>query len=104
MFHFSLGIIEIISTIQEGDLVILHKDENFVQSEFEKINFIWDDQMTSMLGNTYKVLPKFISRGNTEIIALPSPDGSQNGQWYFPKSVITKIGTYTHPTPHFAIL
>ena len=108
MFNFSVEnacmMCCVIEPHYDCDVVFLHEDEAFVKSEFAKINFVWDDQMTSMLGNTYKVLPKFIARGNTEIIALPSPDGSQNGQWYFPKSVITKIGTYTHPTPHFAIL
>ena len=47
--------------------------------------------MTSMLGDTFKVLPKSAAKANPKIIALPSPDGSQNGQWYFPKTVVTKI-------------
>ena len=77
-------------------MVILNENGAFVKSEFAKINFIWHDLMTSMLGNTYKVLSKFSARNDSEIIALPSPDGSQNGQWYFPKSAITKIGTLIH--------
>ena len=80
--------------MQEGDVVLLHSSEAFVKSEFTQINFVWDNQMRSMLGNKYKVLRKFIAKNDPEIIALPSPDGSQNGQWYFPTSVITKIGTH----------
>ena len=82
-----------------------------MKSEFGKLNIfsdgiggkptkiIWDDLMTSMLGNTFNVLPKLIGKNHPEIIALPSPDGSlgtiygsQNGQWYFPKTVLTKVG------------
>ena len=80
--------------MQEGDVVLLHSSEAFVKSEFTQINFVWDTQMRSMLGNKYKVLPKFIAKNDPEVVALPSPDGSQNGQWYFPTSVITKIGTH----------
>ena len=91
--------------MQEGDVVLLHSSEAFVKSEFTQINYVWDTQMRSMLGNKYKVLPKFIAKNDPEVIALPSPDGSRNGpfldgsradigQWYFPTSVITKIGTH----------
>ena len=44
--------------------------------------------MRSMLGKKLKVLA-VLENG---IIALPSPDGSQNGKWYFLKSVIHKSG------------
>ena len=83
--------------MQEGDVVLLHSSEAFVKSEFTQINFVnfnFINQMRSMLGNYYKVLPKFIAKNDPEVVALPSPDGSQNGQWYFPTSVITKIGTH----------
>ena len=72
------------------------------------IDFIWKKSMTAMLGKTYKLLPKAIGKKNPDIIALPSHDGSLNsgaflnegtygkrnwadGNWYFPKTVVTKI-------------
>ena len=70
------------------------------------IDFIWNDSMKSMLGKTYKVLPKTIGKKDPDIVALPSPDGSLNakfhqityskrkwadGNWYFPSTVVTKI-------------
>ena len=45
--------------------------------------------MRSMLGKKLKVVA-VLENG---IIALPSPDGSQNGRWYFMKSVVHKPGT-----------
>ena len=70
-------------------MVIFDKDENFVKSEFDKFKFAFEymdfeDLMKSMLGNTYIV----ISTHGSEIIALPSPDGSF---LKFPRTVVTKI-------------
>ena len=42
--------------------------------------------MKGMLGKQFPVLAIV----NDNIIALPSPDGSQDGKWYFPVSVVTK--------------
>ena len=83
-----------INKFKVGDKVILNKDEAFVKSEFANIkvisekptglqsstpiNFIWKDSMKSMLGKTYKVLPKTIGKKDPDIVALPSPDGSLN--------------------------
>ena len=68
--------------------MILVNDEEFVKSEFNRSDFIWDDQMRLMLGKTFRILE--ITDHRT--VALPSPDGSQGGKWYFPKSVITRPG------------
>ena len=43
--------------------------------------------MRSMLGKKWDVLEVF----NNGIIGLPSPDGSQEGKWYFPDRVVVKI-------------
>ena len=42
-----------------------------------------------MLGKKFKVLEVL----ENDIIALPSPDGSQDGKYYFPKSVLQLTGT-----------
>ena len=78
--------------INEGDFVSLNENKAFVKSEFEKINLNWNDSMTSMLGNIFKVLPNLVTKDDPKIIALPSPVGSRDSQWYFPKTVVIKIG------------
>ena len=41
-----------------------------------------------MLGKKFKVLEVL----DNDIIAIPSPDGSQDGKYYFPKSVLQLTG------------
>ena len=41
--------------------------------------------MKGMLGKRFPILD-ILEDG--DIIALPSPDGSQDGKWYFPKRVL----------------
>ena len=41
-----------------------------------------------MLGKKFKVLEIL----EDDIIAIPSPDGSQDGKYYFPKSVLQLTG------------
>ena len=48
----------------------------------------WRDKMYDMLGMKYTVLGIY----ENNVLALPSPDGSQNGKWYFSKSVVSKHG------------
>ena len=71
-----------------GDRVILSSSEIKVKEGFEKTNFVWNDKMRNMLGKKFKVLEVL----DNDIIALPSPDGSQNGKYYFPKSVLQITG------------
>ena len=72
-----------------GDKVILSSSESKVKEAFEKINFRWNDKMRNMLGKKFKVLEVL----ENDIIALPSPDGSQDGKYYFPESVLQLTGT-----------
>ena len=69
--------------------MILKNDETFVKSELNQSNFDWDDKMKLMLGETFSILE--IKDNRT--VGLPSPDGSQDGKWYFPNSVVTRIVT-----------
>ena len=66
--------------------MILVNDEEFIKSEFEKSDYRWDDLMRKMLGEKFPI----IEITNPMTVALPSPDGSQNGKWYFPTSVISR--------------
>ena len=68
-----------------GDMVILSDDEHLVKSEFGLSNFRWDYQMRLMLGEKFPIVAIL----DPKTIALPSPDGSQAGIWYFPKSLVT---------------
>ena len=67
-------------------MVILSDDEHLVKSEFGLLNFRWDDQMKLMLGGKFPIVAIFDSK----TVALPSPDGSHDGKWYFPNSLVTK--------------
>ena len=67
-------------------MVILSDNEHLVKSEFGLSNFSWDDQMRLMLGEKIPIVAIL----DPETVALPSPDGSQAGRWYFPKSLVTK--------------
>ena len=67
-------------------MVILSDDEDFVKSEFGLSNFIWNDDMKLYLGEKFPIVAII----DHKTIALPTPDGRQDGKWYFPKSLITK--------------
>ena len=71
-----------------GDRVILSSSETKVKEGFEKTNFVWNDKMRNMLGKKFKVLEVL----DNDIIAIPSPDGSQDGKYYFPMSVLQLTG------------
>ena len=70
-----------------GDLVILSGSESKVKESFDRTQYVWDDKMKHMLGKEFRVL-----LFDGDIIALPSPDGSQGGKWYFHRSVVHKLG------------
>ena len=69
-------------------MVILSDDEHLVKSEFGLLNFRWDDRIRLMLGETFPIVA--IGIFDRKTVALPSPDGSQDSKWYFPKSLVTK--------------
>ena len=56
-----------------------------------KKHYIWSDRMIDMLGKQYPVL-EVVSGNGLHMIGLPSPDGPQNGKWYFPESVVSRQG------------
>ena len=67
-------------------MVILSDDEHLVKSEYGLLNFRWDDRIRLMLGEKFPIVAIF----DRKTVALPSPDGCQDGKRYFPKSLITK--------------
>ena len=68
-----------------GDIVKLTNSATFLYYEFLKVGHLWYDEMNNtMLGKVYKVL----ERPKNTTVTLPSPNGEQNGKWYFPKSAV----------------
>ena len=84
-----------------GDIVTLSTSASDVRNSFNNLWTIlssrrtglgWNNLMYNMLGKKYSVLGIYANN----VIALPSPDGSQNGKWYFSKSVVCKHGKTIH--------
>lgn len=73
--------------LQQGDVVQMNTSQTVVEHSFFRAGYVWHPLMIGMLGKEFPIL-EMTSKG---IIALPSPDGSQNGKWYFPVSVVTKV-------------
>jgi len=89
-------------TIAKGSEVRLTDDEQFLKNEFAKINYRWDQKMRGMYGKCFVTLTDEGLWGGRHVVGLPSPDGSQNGIWYFPPSVLSKCETPSpteKPTP-----
>jgi len=72
-----------------GDIVRMLPTEKAVKLSFETAHYVWHPLMKGMLGKEFPIL-EMTSQG---IIALPSPDGSQNGKWYFPVSCASKVAS-----------
>jgi hypothetical protein len=74
-----------------GDFVILNSNADYVQQQFHvccsNVDYIWTDDMRSMLGKTYRV--QKVPRGHP-VVGLQSLDGSQGGIWYFPATTVQR--------------
>jgi len=70
-----------------GDIVRMSSSKESVCHSFQSCGYVWHHLMKGMLGKEFTILD-MTSQG---IIALASPDGSQNGKWYFPVSVVSKV-------------
>ena len=68
--------------ISVGDLVVLSPSESIVRRSLELIGYRWDNEMDPMLGKSYSVFEVL----DNDVIAIESPDGSQDGKWYFHRS------------------
>ena len=76
-----------------GSNVRLTDDESFLYSELSKNGYGWDLYMREMYGKCFEVITSTGPNGDQRVVGLPSPDGSQNGVWYFPPSVLSKCET-----------
>jgi hypothetical protein len=78
-------------TPKVGDIVKMNESRAVVKHSFTSCGYAWHHLMEGMLGKEFRVLALHGIRDDTCIIALPSPDGSQGGKWYFPMSVVTPV-------------
>ena len=72
---------------KEGHFVKLTNSETVLKSELSKVGYRWENEMTDMLGKVFEVLPG--SNNDHRVVAFKSPNGEQNGKWYFPKIVVS---------------
>jgi len=79
-----------------GSEVRLTDNEQFLKSEFSKTKYGWADGMRVMYGRCFKVITDTGFWKEKHMVGLPSPNGEQNGVWYFPLSVLSKCQT---PSP-----
>ena len=86
----SLSCLDRAATVVTGEIVRVTEDEAYLERQFDTIEYQWTELMRLMAGQPFEVL--CIARENcgASIVGLPSPDGSQDGVWYFPASVLTR--------------
>lgn len=73
-----------------GDIVRLSSDVKHIRRAMDTVDYRWSDLMAPMAGAEHEVL--CLSRPNrgTNVVGLPSPDGSQGGVWYFPVTALER--------------
>eukprot|EP00927_Polykrikos_kofoidii_P057436 TRINITY_DN51582_c0_g1_i1.p1 TRINITY_DN51582_c0_g1~~TRINITY_DN51582_c0_g1_i1.p1 ORF type:complete len:279 (-),score=36.59 TRINITY_DN51582_c0_g1_i1:225-1004(-) len=84
---FPVSVVRQGETFRRGDVVRMNPNEQAVLISFNTCGYVWHHLMRGMLGKEFPILEET----RPGIIALPSPDGSQNGLWYFPVSVVSKV-------------
>lgn len=73
-----------------GERVRLSSDIKQLRRAMDTVDYRWSDLMAPMAGAEHEVL--CLSRPNrgTNVVGLPSPDGSQGGVWYFPVTALER--------------
>lgn len=69
-----------------GETVELDLDADYVKEQFDYIDFVWDDGMENMLGETFAV----VEAQSADVIGLPAPEGAKEKVWYFPTTCVTR--------------
>ena len=71
----------------------------FIKAEFDELldPFEWNNAMLPMLGQKFHVLDNLYSDDthtacyDDNILALPSPDGSNEGKWFFSQNMVRLV-------------
>lgn len=80
--------------IKVGDAVEINADKAEVEKAFgSEPSIVWQKDMTAMVGNVYRVL----ALHGQQAVGVRSPDGSQEGVWYFPLHVVKKASLPSWP-------
>ena len=106
-FRFLAPIGKLPEHVNPGDLVVLKNNIDFIKAEFDDLPnpFEWNDAMLPMLGQKFYVLDNLYSDDthiacyDDNILALPSPDGSNEGKWFFSQDMVRlvkKFGKLQH--------
>lgn len=73
--------------LQIDEWVELTSDRSQLENSFKDIIYRWDDLMEGMLGKIFPILD--VCEG--DIVALPAPDGSFGGKWFFSTQVLRRV-------------
>ena len=73
-----------------GERVRLSSDPKHLRRALETVDYRWSERMKPMAGTEVEVLCDSRPNRGTNIVGLPSPDGSQGGVWYFPVTALER--------------
>ena len=85
------------ATFEVGDRVTITADRSHLKLALAAVEYSWADAMEAMAGKTWAVLELRPPSRGTNIVGLPSPDGSQKGIWYFPVTALEAGGVAEDP-------
>ena len=80
-----------------GERVRLTSDPEHLRRALESVDYSWSELMQPMAGTELEVLCDSRPNRGTNIVGLPSPDGSQGGVWYFPVTALERPEGGTEP-------
>ena len=78
------------ATVELGQRVRVSSDALHVKRCFDAVQYQYSELMESMRGQEFEVICHARENQATNIVGLPSPDGSQDGVWYFPVTVLER--------------
>ena len=86
----SLRCLPCTATVDVGQRVRIFSDGQLVKRCFDFVQYEYSELMDAMCGEAFEVVCHARDNCGTTIVGLPSPDGSQDGVWYFPVTVLER--------------
>ena len=78
------------ASVDVGQRVRISSDLQHIKRCFNFIQYEYSELMDGMRGKELEVVCHARENHGTNIVGLPSPDGSQDGVWYFPVTVLER--------------
>lgn len=78
------------AVLQVGQRVQLTRDFKHLERAFELTEYAYSAEMADMAGAEFEILSVNGKSRGTSMVGLPSPDGSQDGVWFFPSTVFER--------------